>query len=99
MDIFGIMKEATHYTRHETSGMLSFYDEYPCEECGAKVYTNGSPWFGLANMSADEFEALAIGTFNLKDIGTQYPNEGYYSEHTESNECCGECAHLVEEDD
>jgi len=89
MDIERILNESTHF-KVSPAG-LSFFTVDTCAECGAEVFNNGTPWLSFKGVSIAECIEESKNVYGMKEIESKYPNESYYSETNDSEECCCEC--------
>ena len=89
MDIEKMLTESTHFLTSRAG--ISFYKVGTCENCGADVFMDGTPWMSFPGVTLDECIIEAMMQYGMKEIKTEDPNESYYSEETDSEECCGLC--------
>ena len=87
MDMQKVLTESNIFMT--SSHGIMFGQKGRCENCGAEYHEWSTPWITFDGVTTEECRAEAIWQYDMKQIKEE--NNLYYSEDTDSNECCDRC--------
>ena len=90
MDLVSVLDMGTHFQL--VGNAIRMTDEaMTCGNCGADVQINWSPWFIFESSTEEHLREMAVEYLGKTEVLRDEENALYYSEDTDSGECCDRC--------